>query len=62
MLVAATNKEISDLKQQVEVLSSADSQRRIGQSLEPAMMEKQVCGTVPPNCKGIVSFKSSVEN
>ena len=45
MLLAATNKEISDLKQQVEILSSADSQMRNGPfQLQSAGIDKRVCG------------------
>ena len=44
MVVAAANKEISDLKQQIEVLSSAGSQMRNGPfQLESARMKKMVC-------------------
>ena len=42
MLVAATKKEISDLKQQVHILSSPDSQVKYGALMEPAGMEKRV--------------------
>ena len=45
MLAAATNKEIFDLKQQVEILSSAGSQMRNGPfQLESSGKDKRVCG------------------
>lgn len=41
MLAAATKKEIFDLKQQVHILSSPDSQVKYGALMEPAAMEKK---------------------
>ena len=44
MLAAAANKEISDLKHQIEVLSSVGSQMRNGPfHLESAGMKNRVC-------------------
>ena len=50
MLVAATNKEISDLKQQIEFLSSGDSQMKHGHFLEPAVMDRRVCSITSLGC------------
>ena len=44
LLVAANNKEIGDLRQQIQVLNSAG--RRPGQFPEPAMMENRVSVTL----------------
>ena len=46
MLVSATGKEISDLKEQVKVLTCTSSPANNGTSLEATGLEKKVIGNI----------------
>ena len=43
LLLAASTKDINDLKRQIEILQSTDNYRRYGQFTEATTMEKKVC-------------------